>query len=92
LWTDKDGYKHLSLVRNDDPDDAAPSGVLCDPPDLRELDWDAIIKALQNRLTERGLTDWKAVQASQNGITSTIVSILKPQIIQLYRSMEAKND
>lgn len=88
LWTDEDGYKHLSLVRDDDPDSAAPSGVSCDPPDLRELDWEALVKALQNRLTDNGLTDWKAVQEQQNGITRAIVSILKPQIVALYRTKE----
>ena len=37
-WTDKDGFRHRSLVRDTDPDSAAPSGILKDPPDLDGLD------------------------------------------------------
>lgn len=90
-WTDESGYVHISLVRDDDPDSAAPSGVLCDAPDLLQLDWDAIIKEMQNRLTENGLTDWHAVQASQNGVSHSINSVLKRHIIGLYK-MEAKGN
>lgn len=85
-WVDKDGYKRVSLIRDsDDEDQASQIGVPIDPPDLRHLDWDGLVKDLHNLLVERGLFTWDDVVAAQNGVTSAIVSTFKRPIIALYK-------
>ncbi|MHC4544801.1 MAG: hypothetical protein ACYTDW_19690 [Planctomycetota bacterium] len=91
-WTDKDGFNHLSLLRESDPDDLAPSGIMQSPPDLRGLDWAAIVRELHNLLVDRGLITWKDVQVSQNGINSALMTVLKNKIINLYKLQEVKKD
>lgn len=90
-WTDKDGYKHLSLLRDNDPDDLAPHGILRDPPDLSVIDWDAVQRDLHNLLVSKRLITWEDVQASQNGLTSSVLTALKRKIITLYREQESFN-
>lgn len=91
-WTDQEGFNHLSLLRESDPDDLAPSGVVQSPPDLRSLDWQAIVKELHNLLVERGLITWRDVQISQNGVNAVITTVLKKKIIDLYKLQEAKEN
>lgn len=88
-WTDREGRKHKSLVLDTDPDYKAPEGMLQDPPDTRQVDWDAVERELHNALIERGLITWLDVQREQNGITSAVVAVLKNRIVRLYR--EAAN-
>jgi hypothetical protein len=91
-WIDKDGFNHLSLLRESDPDSLAPSGIVQSPPDLRGLDWVAIVRELHNLLVDRGLITWKDVQVSQNGVNTAIVAVLKNKIINLYKLQEVKKD
>jgi hypothetical protein len=62
------------------------------PPDLRGLDWAAIVRELHNLLVDRGLITWKDVQVSQNGINSALMTVLKNKIINLYKLQEVKKD
>ena len=86
IWVDLKGRKHCSLVRDDDPDHLAPSGIPHDPPDLSRLDWEAIELKLHNLLVERGLYTYDDVVALQNGVTSSILSTLKREVIALYKT------
>lgn len=84
-WTDRHGYKHKSLILDSDPDYKAPEGVLQDPPDVRQLDWDEIQRDLHNALVERGLLTWTDVQREQNGLSGAISAVMKNRIVRLYR-------
>lgn len=86
IWTDGKGYKHASLIRDSDDPSLAPEGIRCDPPDLDQLNWKTIRRELHNALVERGLSTWEDVQRSQNGVTSTILGVLRRPIIALYRA------
>jgi len=86
-WTDKHGYKHRSLVRDDDPDEMASQGILQDPPNLDELDWEAIKRDIHNRLVDAGLVSWRDVQ-EKRGLRGAILSSMKRELIQLYREAE----
>lgn len=90
-WTDEAGYKHLSLLRDTDPDRQAETGIPQDPPSLDRLDWEGIKKDIHNQLVAMRLVDWTAVQKSGNGITAAITSIIKRQIVGLYRLEEKEN-
>lgn len=86
-WTDRHGYKHRSLVRDDDPDEMASQGILQDPPNLDELDWEAIKRDIHNRLVDAGLVSWRDVQ-EKRGLRGAILSSMKRELIQLYREAE----
>ena len=87
IWTDRRGYKHRSLVKNDDPDDAAPMGILQDPPDFHNVDWESVIKDLHNAFVDTGVYSWLELQHKQN-LQNVIFRAVKPYIIALFRSME----
>jgi hypothetical protein len=83
-WTDEHGYKHRSLVRDGDPDEMGPQGVLQDPPNLDELDWDGIKRDLHNSLVDIGLISWRNVQEIE-GLRGVILSAMKKRLVMLYR-------
>lgn len=85
IWIDESGHKRVSLVRDTDPDSMAQAGVPVGPPDINELDWDGIKRELNNLLVDRGLLTYRDVQAAQNGITSSVLAVLKRRIVNLYR-------
>jgi hypothetical protein len=88
IWTDNDGWKHCSVIRDSDPDEIAPSGIPHDPPDLSRLDWEGIQKELHNILVDKGLCNWEQVVASQNGVTASILSVMKSKVLKLYSDSE----
>jgi hypothetical protein len=90
-WTDKHGWKHLSLLRDDDPVEMAPHGVPCDPPDITQLDWDIVKRELHNQLVERRLSNWRDVQKQRNGLQGAVLATLRRPLIMLYKMKEAHN-
>jgi hypothetical protein len=84
-WIDKDGYDHQSLVRDKDPDSAAPKGIRQDPPDMNQVDWEAVKLELHNALIANGLITWKDVQLKGNGVTGVILAVLRRRLVELYR-------
>jgi hypothetical protein len=91
-WEDKDGWKHRSLVRDSDPDTAAPEGIPKDPPDLRGLDWEGIMRDIHNRLVELDVCTWADWQRNQNALHSAVSSPLKRRIVMLLRQEEKSNE
>lgn len=88
FWTDDKGYKHRSLVRDTDPDTSAPMGIPADPPDLSQINWAHLEKALHNTLVDRGLFTWEDVQRSGNALVGAINSVLKRELQTLYRQKQ----
>jgi hypothetical protein len=74
-------------VRDGDPDEMAPQGILQDPPNLDELDWEAIKTDLHNALLDAGLISWRDVQ-EKRGMRGAILSALKRPMVYLYREAE----
>ena len=89
-WVDKDGWKHRSLVKDDDPDDCAPHGIPQDPPDVHDLDWDGIKRDLHNRLVDLGLYDYADLVKQQTGVTSATLSALRKRVVELYKQRRVK--
>lgn len=74
------------MLRDEDPDHLAPAGIPKDPPDIQRLDWEEIKRLIHNELVDRGLETWADVENSQNGISSSILAVLKRQLVGLYRA------
>lgn len=84
--TDSDGFKHLYYIKDNDPDTAV--GIPSDPPDIRELDWQEIIRDIYNGLVDNQLIQLSNIQRSNSGLDSIILSAIKRRLVALYRSME----
>lgn len=89
IWEDRRGYKHRSLIRDEDPDDAGPTGILQDPPDFHMVDWETVIRNMHNAFVESGVYSWETLQKANN-LQSVIFRTVKPEVIRLIRSL--KND
>lgn len=89
-WVDPSGYKHRSLVRDQDPDDQADRGILQDPPSLERLDWEAVKRDLHNALVDAGLCSWREVQdqGAADGLRGAILAATKNKLIALYREVD----
>lgn len=84
-WTDARGYERRSLLPSGEPDELARLGVPQDPPDLDDLDWDAIKRELHNEIVARGLFTFRDVQRSQGGLVGAAQVTLVKHLVALYR-------
>lgn len=93
IYTDKNGFKRRSLVKDTDGESDGEYGIPHGPPDVRLLDWDRIMRDINNNLVSAGLFTWKDLQDSRVGI-AVATSILKRELINLYReeAREAKKN
>ncbi len=85
---DQDGYKHVRLLRDDDPDDMAEFGVPLDPPDISLIAWEEVKRDLHNALVSHGLFTWQDVQRRQSAISTITRTLLKRRLVLLYRMEE----
>ena len=85
-WKAPDGFYHLSLIRDGDSANNAPQGLPQDPPDITQLNWREIQKALHNELVVRRLITLEDITKSQSGLTAAILTAVKQQVVALYRS------
>lgn len=84
VYKDDRGYLRRSMVKNDDPDDMARFGVPAGPPDLNQIDWEDVVRQMNNALVEAGLNTWLDVQRSQVGV-QVATTVVKRYLIDLYR-------
>jgi hypothetical protein len=87
IYTDKDGYMRRSLVRDNDDESDGEFGIPYGPPDIRQLDWESMMKEMNNSLVSAGIFTWRDAQQSSVGVLAA-TSILKREIIRLYREAE----
>ena len=85
-WTDRNGYRHASLVRDEDPDSLAEAGVPQDPPDLERLDWEGLRRDIHNALAEAGILNWEDLQRTNANLQAIACRALKRHLVQLYRT------
>lgn len=90
IFEDEDGFKHVSLIRDTDPVTMAPQGILSDPPDIRELDWESIWREMNNLLVDRGFHNLQSLQIS--GLDNSIITPIKRRLVDAYRQKELVND
>lgn len=84
-WTDENGWMHRSLLRDIDHDPSR--GILQDPPDINQLDWESIKRTLHNQLVARDIftaSDLNKPQAQQ-AIPGAVLAALRKPLIELYR-------
>lgn len=86
-YENKLGFRQKSLVKNGDRPEW---GIHLSPPDVNQLDWDAIKLNLHNLLLDKDLLSIEDVQQRQQEFVSVIVTTLKKPLLRLYQQ-EAEN-
>jgi len=84
-WTDRYGYKRVSLIRDDMTDDMAEQGIPLQPPNVDRINWEEVKRDLHNALIDQRMFGWQDVQRAQNALTGILVAVLKRQLVLLYR-------
>lgn len=87
-WTDRHGYKRVSLVRDTDPDDFAEQGVPITVLDLELVDWEEVKRDLNNMLVDRGIFNYHDVQRNPSAVSSCVRSCLTSKVVNVYKFME----
>jgi len=85
-WTDGSGKNHISLIRDADNETVATTGhgLSLDPPDVWNIDWNAVKLDLHNELVNRGLLTHADVVKQQSGVSGAVLSALRRRILTLY--------
>jgi len=85
IHIDKSGFKRVYAIRDNDDPSKAHQGIPIGPPDLRVLDWDEIVKELNNALVDSGVITIEDLNINNSGITAALTSIVRKRIINLYK-------
>lgn len=82
-YTDTDGFKHKSLVRDTDTDPSV--GLLKSPPDLNQLNWHAIKLTLHNSLLDKGIITLEDAQSKSNEFNQCVLAAVAKPLFRLYQ-------
>ena len=86
LFTDRNGWRRVALIRDNDPDEAAPLGIPMMTVDINDIDWEAAKKEIHNYLIDHQVYEWADVQRAQNAVSNAIRASLQKRIVDLYRA------
>lgn len=89
-FTDDEGYNHKSLVRDNDTDPSI--GLIQSPPDLRQLDWEAIARNIHNALLEREIFTIQDAQIRSTELSQIILAKVVKPIYALYQEQEQETE
>lgn len=84
ILNDSRGFKRRYLVRDTDGDEDAAKGIPAGPPDLRELDLEAILREINNTLADQGLFTWEEINGHPVGL-QVIAGVFKRHIAGLLK-------
>ena len=84
IWTDDTGRKRRSLIKDTDGPEMARYGIPNEPPNIREIDMDAVFNEIEAMQYDRGLFDWRAANNDPGGMQACI-NVFKKEFLRLYR-------
>ena len=85
IWTDNNGRKRRSLIKDGDTPEMAKYGIPADPPDVRTLDIEAILQEIETLQYQQGLFTWRAALDNPGGMQA-LLSVFKRHLLGLYRN------
>lgn len=88
-YEDTNGYKHKSLIRDNDTDPSI--GLLQSPPNMELLEWDVIKVTLHNMLLEKGLISLNDIQIRTNEFNQCVLSAVGKPLFRLYQQQENRD-
>lgn len=91
-WIDGAGFIRRSMIKDTDSDEAKGGGLPQGPPDLQQMDWDAIVRSIHNDMMKAGLYTWQDVSDSQNGMTAIVNRRVRRPLIAFIRNGGVTNE
>jgi hypothetical protein len=88
LYTDRNGYTRRALIRDEDGDEMASSGIPAGPPNLEDIDWEAIKREINQQFVSLGIFTWDDVQHSSVGLQA-ICTVVKRHVAASFRQDQA---
>lgn len=85
VYTDENGRKRRSLIKDNDGPEMARYGIPANPPDVRSLDMEAVYREIEVLQYEHGLFNWRAALNDQAGMQACI-NVFKRKFLELYRN------
>lgn len=89
LWTDDKGYNHRSFLRDVDVTFSPEFGIPSDPPDVRRIDCEAMLKEMYNMLVDT--RSFTRSELQKNEALVRVGNIAKRYVDALYREREKDN-
>ena len=89
IWTDENGFRRISMLRDNDPPHMASRGIPIEIP-LDDLDWEEVKKRLNNALIDRGIYTIEEVSRNQEALTGAVLYALRRPILELYKESARK--
>jgi len=86
IWTDDNGRKRRTLIKDNDGPEMARYGIPADPPDIRSMDMEAVFREIEAVQYGRGLFNWRAALNDQTGLQACI-NVFKRELLKLYRNL-----
>lgn len=90
-YVDRKGYQRVALVRDTDPDEAAPTGIPLGPPDLDELDFEEVKREINNEMVKQGILNIRDLPRRPNAITLAVRSAMVHRIVALMKAQEVEH-
>ena len=84
IWTDANGRKRRSLIKDGDSPEMAKYGIPADPPDIRSMDIEALLNEIENLQYQLGLFTWRAALENPNSMQA-LINAFKRKLLELYR-------
>ena len=84
IYTDDEGVRRISVIRDNDPDSEAEFGLPVHSPNILELDWEAMALELQNLIVDRGLLTTQDVMDKKGQLRNAIQLVVGRKIKALY--------
>lgn len=84
-YLDENGYKRVSLIRDNDRDEMAHKGIPVLIPDVNRIDWEAVKRDLHNELVNREIRTIKDISIDNDGINGAILFALRSKLVSIYR-------
>lgn len=81
----EDGWKFQSWIPEHLPASEAEKGIPHNPPDTTRIDWSEVERELNNLLIDRDIITLKDVNDNSGVLGNTILSIIQPRLIELYK-------
>lgn len=91
-WVDSQGRKRASLLRDADPDEAAPQGIPVEIPDIDMLDWEQIQTNLHNSLVSLGIDSWDEARRQHEAVAGAILNAVRRPLLLYLRSLDAADN
>jgi hypothetical protein len=89
VWEDKQGWKHASKLRDNDPEYMAEKGIPCEMPDIAGL-LNSCARELNNLLVDRGIFEYNDIGMHNNALSNAILLVIRPKLTDEYKKLGGK--